>query len=66
MIIFENKKMMCDVLNDVLSIRINIVNQYFLHIMSKDSMIEELQELYEPIDTFFEMNSKNDLLLDSK
>lgn len=66
MIIFENKKMMCDVLNDVLSIRINIVNQYFLHIMSKDSMIEELQELYEPIDIFFEMNFKNDLLLDSK
>lgn len=66
MIIFENKKMMCDVLNDVLSIRINIVNQYFLHIMSKDGMIEELEELYEPIDTFFEMNAKNDLLLDSK
>lgn len=57
---------MCDVLNDVLSIRINIVNQYFLHIMSKDGMIEELEELYEPIDTFFEMNAKNDLLLDSK
>lgn len=34
--------------------------------MSKDSMIEELEELQEPIDTFFEMNAKNDLLLDSK
>jgi bacterioferritin (cytochrome b1) len=45
MIIFENKKMMSDALNDILSIRINIVNQYFLHILSKDSLIEELEEL---------------------
>jgi len=27
MIIFENKRMMCDILNDILSIRINVINQ---------------------------------------
>lgn len=45
MVIFENKKMMCDMLNNILSIRVNVVNQYFLNIISLDSRNPELVRL---------------------
>jgi len=53
MVIFENKKMMCDMLNNILSIRVNVVNQYFLNIISKDSHNSELVRLYEPLEEVF-------------
>lgn len=53
MIIFDNKKMMCDMLNNILSIRVNVVNQYFLHIISRDLKNDELVRLYEPLEEVF-------------
>lgn len=44
MVIFDNKKLMCDVLNNILSVRVNVVNQYFLNIITRDQDNEELTE----------------------
>jgi len=50
MVIIDNKNMMLDMLNDIFSIRLNIVNQYFIHIMIMDSQDEEIGQFYKELE----------------